>query len=71
MVLYKKGLTLFEMKKYDSAMESFSKVLELDPENKEAFYQRGLALFELETIIKSDRLSRLRQWPTLSDRFKG
>lgn len=29
------------------------------------------ALFELETIIKSDRLSRARQWPALADRFKG
>ena len=45
--LYKYGELQMHSKKYYLAIESFSKVLEQEPENKNAFFNRGMARYKL------------------------
>ena len=45
---YKSGLEKYENRYYHSAIYDFSKAIELEPSNKEAFFFRGSAKFNVD-----------------------
>ncbi|WP_239649316.1 tetratricopeptide repeat protein [Brachyspira hyodysenteriae] len=40
---YEEGLNYFKERKYKEAIESFDKVIELAPNNSNAYYNRGVS----------------------------
>jgi len=42
-----RGIALAALEKYNDAIESFVKAIELDPANPDAWFRKGLALYSL------------------------
>jgi tetratricopeptide (TPR) repeat protein len=52
-ILYTRGCLLFEVENYDAAISDFSSILEILPENCDAYFQRGATYLELESFSKA------------------
>ncbi len=48
MAYYQQGKTYNKLKEYQKAINSFNKVLEINPNNAKAYLKRGIAYFNLK-----------------------
>lgn len=51
--LFSEGLKYAELKYYEKAIEKFNKVIEIEPENGSAYYNKGLALEHLQRFSEA------------------
>ena len=48
---YNRGCAFFNLKIYDKAIIDYTKVIELNPNNKDAYYWRGLSNMNINNIV--------------------
>ncbi|MDG6251490.1 tetratricopeptide repeat protein, partial [Methanocalculus sp.] len=51
--IYDQGVMLFESERYSEALEAFNKLIELDPQNADAWNYRGWSLWRMDRNVEA------------------